>query len=79
MGDLLEMSAKELDRYTILQKILAKELTQKQAAKLLRISDRQIRNLLVSLNNGGAEGIVSKRRGRPGKDHSDRATLRSLR
>jgi hypothetical protein len=65
MGGLLEMSDKELDRYTILKKVLDHELTQKHAAQLLKITDRQVRNLLKCLIAQGPNGIVSKRRGKP--------------
>ena len=66
MGELLEMSQKELDRYHILKKVASRELTQSQGAKLLSIKERQVRNLLTAMKRNGAEGLVSKRRGRPG-------------
>ncbi len=66
MADLIEMSQNELDRFHILNKVMAKELTQKQAANLLSIQERQIRNLLTSLKKHGAEGLVSKHHGKPG-------------
>lgn len=66
MGGLIEMSQNELDRFHILTKVMAKELTQKEAATLLSIKERQVRNLLTSLKNHGADGLVSKHRGKPG-------------
>lgn len=42
MGGLIEMSQNELDRFHVLNKVLSKELTQKQAANLLSIKERQI-------------------------------------
>ena len=66
MGGLIEMSHNELDRFHVLNKVITKELTQKQAANLLSIKERQIRNLLTSLKKHGAEGLVSKHRGKPG-------------
>lgn len=65
MGDLVAMSTKELDRYSILQKVLARELTQKHAGKLLKITDRQVRNLVRRLSIYGPGGIVSRQRGKP--------------
>ncbi len=65
MRGLLEMSTKELDRYSILQRVLSKELTQKLAGKLLRITDRQVRNLLKRIIREGPGGIVSKQRNKP--------------
>lgn len=66
MGEILNMSKKEIDRYTIIQKVLNKELTQKKAAKLLRISARQLRNLQIQIQKDGPAEIISKRRGKPG-------------
>jgi molybdenum-dependent DNA-binding transcriptional regulator ModE len=69
MEELLEMSTKELDRLHILRKIVEKSITQKQAAKLLKLSDRQIRNLLKKLVTVGAKGLISKHRNKP-SNHS---------
>lgn len=65
MGGLVEMSDEELDRYTMLKKVLGKELSQKHAAELLEITDRQVRNLLKRLVAEGPSGIVSNHRGKP--------------
>jgi hypothetical protein len=46
MEELIAMSSKELDRLTILQKVVDKELKQKEAANLLKISERQVRTCL---------------------------------
>jgi transposase len=66
MEELLEMSKDELYRYHILQQLKDKQLTQKKAAQLLNIGERQIRNLLVKLDREGLKGLISKRRGKPG-------------
>ena len=43
------MNQKEIDRLTILNKLIERSLTQREAVDKLKISDRQIRNLnLVS-------------------------------
>lgn len=59
------MSAKEYDRLDILRKVQNKSLTQIKAAELLKVSDRQVRNLLKALNAKGLETIISKKRGKP--------------
>jgi transposase len=64
MKELMTMSCKEERRLNILRKVEDKQFTQKRAAQLLSISDRQVRNLLHSLKESGAEGIISKKRGR---------------
>lgn len=58
------MSEKELDRLKILQQVINKNLTQRQAAVLLGISDRQIRKLSKKLKLDGPKSLISKKRGR---------------
>lgn len=64
MGELLQMSHKELERHVILQRVLAKELTQKEAENLLGIKERQIRNLLGEFKVHGPKGLISRHRGK---------------
>ncbi len=59
-----EMSKKELDRVSVVKLVLSKRLTQENAAKELKISDRQVRNLLARYREDGAAGLISKRRGK---------------
>lgn len=59
------MSRKELDRYSLLSQVMAKQLNQARAAQLLGLSDRQVRNLLRAIKFDGPQGIVSKKRGKP--------------
>lgn len=65
MCEVLEMSLKELERIKILNRAIEGKITQVLAAKQLKISDRQIRNLLARLKNGGDKALISKKRGRP--------------
>lgn len=60
MLEKIAMSQQELDRYHLLRQVLSKQLTQAQAASLLGISERQVRNLLQAIKLHGAKGIVSK-------------------
>jgi hypothetical protein len=60
------MSYKDLDRLVVLKKVMAKELTQLEASRLLHIGDRQIRKLLSRLKGEGPQGIVSRLIGRRG-------------
>jgi transposase InsO family protein len=62
----VNMSNKDLDRLHILKKVQARELTQVDAGQLLKIGERQIRRLLVRLEEQGPKGIVSKLVGRQG-------------
>jgi len=69
------LSVKEVDRVTTLQRVLERRLTQRKAAEILGISERQVRRLMRSYRAEGAAGIQSKRRGR----RSNRALVGSLR
>lgn len=66
MKEAVTMSAKNLDRFHILKKIEAKELTQVEGSLLLKLGERQVRRLLVRLKEEGPKGIVSKLAGRSG-------------
>jgi len=60
------MSRKDLERLDVLKKVLSKELRQIDAARLLKVSDRQVRKLTNRLRLEGPFGIVSKLIGRKG-------------
>jgi len=51
-------------RCSILQQVQDKHISQVKAAAILKISDRQIRNLLHVLQSEGPKGLISKKRGR---------------
>jgi transposase len=61
---LLTMSANELSRLEIMQRVEEKRLKQKEAAEILGLTVRQVRRLLRKYRGQGAEGLVSQRRGK---------------
>jgi transposase len=61
----ITMSDKERDRLGTMQNLVAGELSQRQAAKLLSISPRQVRRVLQRYRNEGDVGLVHKSRGQP--------------
>ncbi len=65
METLLKMSAKELSRLEVVQRLEQKRLRQKEAAQMLGVGVRQVKRLLCAYRQAGAAGLVSKRRGRP--------------
>jgi transposase len=65
MDKLLTMSKKEVTRVEVIQRTETKHLKQKEAAKVLGVSERHIRRMLRAYRQTGAEGMVSKRRGKP--------------
>jgi len=68
MDELLKMSAKELSRLEVMQKLSEKRMSQKEAGASLHMSTRQIKRLLRAYRQKGAAGLVSKHRGRKGNN-----------
>ncbi len=64
MDRLLEMSAKELNRLEVMQRLSEKRMSQKEAGAILHLSPRQIKRLRKAYCRKGAAGLVSKHRGR---------------
>ena len=73
-SELVTMSAKEIDRLTVIQRVRERRLSQKKAADILGVSTRQMRRLVKVYRQAGARGLVSKRRGR----RANNATRRSF-
>ncbi len=63
MDQLLEMSAKELSRLEVMQRLSKKQMSQAEAGRILSLSVRQIKCLLKTYRKKGAAGLVSKQRG----------------
>jgi transposase len=61
----IALSQGERDRLRVLHEIRQKQVTQIEAAKRLKISDRQIRRLLVKLRKRGDRALLHGLRGRP--------------
>jgi transposase len=62
------MSAKELNRLEVMQRLSEKRMNQKEAGRILDVSVRQIKRLLGAYRQKGAAGLVSKHRGRKGNN-----------
>jgi transposase len=71
MDELLTMSKRELTRLEVMQRLKEKRLTQKEAAQLLGIGERQIKRLWRTYCQSGAQGLLSKRRGQPSNNRLD--------
>jgi hypothetical protein len=79
MDRLLEMSPKELSRLEVMQRLSRKQMSQKEAGRLLSLSVRQIKRVLKVYREQGAAGLVSKQRGRRGNNRlSDDVKKRAL-
>ncbi|WP_223163462.1 ISNCY family transposase [Methylococcus geothermalis] len=65
------MSAKELGRLELVREVAAKRMKVAQAAGRLGLSPRQIKRLVRAYRQAGAEGLVSRRRGKPSNHRFD--------
>jgi len=63
--DMIVMSIRELKRLKAVQTVIDKQMTQKVAALLLGMSDRQVRRLIKVIRENGDRGIIHGLRGRP--------------
>ena len=69
METLLQMSTKELSRLEVMQRLAEKQMSQKEAGKILHLGVRQIKRLLKRYREHGAAGLISKQRGRKANNH----------
>lgn len=75
MDELLTMSKKEITRLEAMQRIQDKRITQKEAARILGISLRQVKRLYGAYKVLGASGLVSQRRGKPSNHRMEAETV----
>jgi len=64
MNTKVTFSMDEIKRLEVVQQIESKQLTGKQAARRLRLSERQVRRLIARYRGQGAPGLVHGNRGR---------------
>ena len=61
----IALSQRDRDRLKVLHEVKQKHLTQVEAAKRLKLSDRHVRRLLLAIRERGDSGVVHGLRGRP--------------
>jgi transposase len=61
----IALSQRERDRLRVLHEIRRKQITQREAARRLKISDRHVRRLLVAVEKRGDRALLHGLRGRP--------------
>lgn len=71
MDKLLPMSAKEITRLEVMQRLKDKRLLQKEAAGLLGLSVRQVKRLWRKYRKQGVKGLISARRGKASNHRLD--------
>ena len=62
--EVIALSVKEIERLRIIHKVMDKQIRQKDGARLLDISDRQVRNIIGKIKADGDKGIAHGNRGR---------------
>lgn len=62
----ISMSQREIDRSDIIGRVIRRELKGVEAAKLLRLSTRQVKRLKAVVKKYGVKGLIHKGRGKPG-------------
>jgi transposase len=70
---LLAMSVREVSRLEVMQRLKEKNLSQREAAKMVGVSVRQVRRIFKAYQEKGATGLVSQRRGRESNHQLDEA------
>ena len=75
MNEIITMSTKEANRISVLEKLKTKHLKQGKAARILGISVRQVRRLLVRYRRGGAAALAHELRGVPSNHQADPEVL----
>lgn len=63
--DVVMLRQKDLRRLHVVHKVLEERMTQKDAAQLISLSERQIRRIVQRLKAEGDRGIVHRSRGKP--------------
>jgi len=74
VDELLTMSGKEVSRLAVMQRLKEKSLNQREAAKLVGVSVRQVKRMYKAYREQGAAGLVSQRRGQVSNHQLTEAT-----
>jgi len=64
-GDIIMLRQRELKRLHVIRKVIEGALTQRDAAGLISLTERQIRRIVARIRGEGDEGIRHRSRGRP--------------
>lgn len=75
MDEVVAMSRREMDRAQVIGKVVDGGLTQAVAAKMLKLSVRQVKRLCARLHAHGPPGMAHGLRGRPSNHQLDPSLL----
>lgn len=59
------ITMEESKKYETICRVMKKEITQRTASQILKLTVRQIRNLTKAVNKFGVDGIIHKNKGKP--------------
>lgn len=76
--DMITMSINELKRLHLVKKTEEKLITQKEAAKMANLSERQFRRILFNFRASGEPGIIHKLRGKTSHRKFDPVFLKNI-
>jgi transposase len=63
--EILTMSQKELDRAELIRRVHERRLTQRKAAEILGLTERQVQRLYRAYRSRGPAALISRKRGQP--------------
>lgn len=72
------MTRKEIARCGLIEQVEKQKVSQVDAAEMLGISDRHFRRLLKTYRENGAEGLLSKKRGKPSNRKTSEKTRQKI-
>ena len=73
-----QMSQKELERLKVIDRVSKRELSQTQASKLLKLSNRQVSRILSRYKQYGEAGLISKHRNKPSNHRKPSETRQAV-
>ena len=72
------MTQRELSRYEIIKRLLARQINGTEAAKQAGLTVRQIKNIKARVIKEGVKGIINKNRGKPSNRKIDEEKIRTI-
>jgi len=74
----ITMSLTELDRFALITRLQKRRLTQLEAARTLSLGVRQVQRLCAVVRRDGADGLTSRKRGRPSSRRFPKSFTRKI-
>ena len=75
LDERLNMGKQDIDKVHVIRGVIERRYTQVEAARILRLGDRQIRRLCIRVRAYGARGVLHGLRGQPSNHQCDAELL----